>query len=101
MNSPPPQGAALSAAFVGALLNALDKYQARSLNWGFFDLTMSEDEIVVLQSELADSYAMEWEVLRDVHGYTVGLLASNPLRPTTFTPIQPDTVVIELGLPKA
>lgn len=85
----------LPVEFVGAVLNALDKYQVRAINWGFFDLTMSVHEIeAVVDGELPVIFAERWESLRTEHGYTAGLLASelaaadllyeDPTRPSRY-----------------
>src|SRR5687768_14430165 len=74
---PTNAGTVLDAEFVGAVLNVLDKYQARAVNWGFYDLTLSEGEIEeLLETELPDFYATQWEQFRQVHRYNAATLAS-------------------------
>lgn len=73
----PELSTALDPAFVGAVLNAMDKHQARALNWGFFDLTIAESDIeAILEEDLPARYRVVWERLCSVHGYTGAVLAS-------------------------
>ena len=84
----------ISPQFVGAVLNALDKHQVRAMNWGFFDLTISEDEIEAVLEDLPAKFFEHWERMRTDHGYTAAFLASelaaahllyeDPIRPGRF-----------------
>jgi hypothetical protein len=76
----PPIDAAVTGlrpAFVGAVLNVLDKHQARALNWGFLDLTITAHEIEDLLSVgLPEQFRIEWVSLCASHGYDADVLAS-------------------------
>jgi hypothetical protein len=72
-----PAETGLDPAFVGAVLNALDKHQAKALNWGFFDLSITEADIAdVLGEALPEQYGRTWEALCDERGYDVSVLVS-------------------------
>jgi hypothetical protein len=72
-----PAETGLDPAFVGAVLNALDKHQARALNWGFFDLSITETDIAeILAEALPDQYGRAWEALCEEQGYDASVLAS-------------------------
>lgn len=72
-----PSGTGLNPAFVGAVLNALDKHQTKALNWGFFDLSVSETDIAdVLAEALPERYSRAWEELCEGEGYDVSVLTS-------------------------
>ena len=69
-NGTTPAETGLDPAFVGAVLNALDKHQAKALNWGFFDLSVTEADIAdVLAEELTEQYGHIWEALCEGRGY--------------------------------
>lgn len=64
-------------SFASAILNVLDRRLGQAVEWGFYDLALSAEEIGAIIDELPDELGTQWQALRQQYFYDVAALVSD------------------------
>jgi hypothetical protein len=68
---------AVTPSFASAVLNALDRRLGEAVEWGFYDLALSMEEIGAILEELPGELGVQWQALRQQNFYDASALVSD------------------------